>query len=172
MVVTIASLAAYVTAPQLTDYAATKAGALAFHEGLAGELQTRYNAPGVRTLCICPNWARTKLSEGFVNNSKFVSPTLYPETIAEAVVEGVLKGSSGVIHLPRVHEWFASTIRGMPWWLQAYLRNSTKDSVKDGMGRQPYLMEEEGSKEKGAEKAEEKEAEAEVKVEDEAYYAE
>ncbi len=49
-VVTIASLAAYVTAPNMVDYASSKAAALAFHEGLAAELVTRYNAPAVRTI--------------------------------------------------------------------------------------------------------------------------
>jgi short-subunit dehydrogenase len=34
MVITVASLAAYVTAPNLVDYTASKAAALVFHEGL------------------------------------------------------------------------------------------------------------------------------------------
>jgi short-subunit dehydrogenase len=34
MVVTVASLAAYVTSPGLVDYSASKAAALVFHEGL------------------------------------------------------------------------------------------------------------------------------------------
>lgn len=38
MVVTVASYAAYVVAPNMVDYAASKAAAQAFHEGLALEL--------------------------------------------------------------------------------------------------------------------------------------
>jgi len=38
MVVTVASYAAYVVAPNMVDYAASKAAAQAFHEGLAVEL--------------------------------------------------------------------------------------------------------------------------------------
>jgi all-trans-retinol dehydrogenase (NAD+) len=49
MIVTVASYAAYITVPNMTDYGASKAAALAFHEGLTAELKTRYQAPKVRT---------------------------------------------------------------------------------------------------------------------------
>jgi all-trans-retinol dehydrogenase (NAD+) len=48
-VVTIASMASFITIPQSVDYACTKASALAFHEGLSLELKWRYKAPDVRT---------------------------------------------------------------------------------------------------------------------------
>jgi short-subunit dehydrogenase len=48
-VVTIASMASFVTIASNTDYSCTKAAALAFHEGLTQELKYRYNAPDVRT---------------------------------------------------------------------------------------------------------------------------
>jgi all-trans-retinol dehydrogenase (NAD+) len=48
-VVTVASMASFVTIAQNTDYSCTKAGAMAFHEGLTQELKHRYRAPKVRT---------------------------------------------------------------------------------------------------------------------------
>ncbi|KAI8269163.1 Dehydrogenase RED2 [Colletotrichum sp. SAR11_239] len=48
-VVTIASMASFVTGVQNVDYSCTKVGALALHEGLAQELRHRYHAPKVRT---------------------------------------------------------------------------------------------------------------------------
>lgn len=48
-VVTVASMASFMTQAQNVDYACTKAAALAFHEGLNQELKSRYNAPKVRT---------------------------------------------------------------------------------------------------------------------------
>ncbi|GLA00608.1 hypothetical protein AnigIFM60653_009358 [Aspergillus niger] len=48
-VVTVASMASFVTQAQNVGYACTKAAALAFHEGLAQELKHRYNAAKVRT---------------------------------------------------------------------------------------------------------------------------
>ncbi|KAF9872688.1 short-chain dehydrogenase reductase [Colletotrichum karsti] len=48
-VVTIASMASFVTGVQNVDYSCTKVGALALHEGLVQELRHRYHARRVRT---------------------------------------------------------------------------------------------------------------------------
>lgn len=48
-VVTISSMASYVTYAQHVDYSCTKAAALVFHEGLAAELKARYGANKIRT---------------------------------------------------------------------------------------------------------------------------
>lgn len=48
-VVTIASLASYLSISPTITYSASKAGAMAFHEGLANELIVEYDAPKVRT---------------------------------------------------------------------------------------------------------------------------
>ena len=52
MVVTVASIAAYLCTAQMVDYASSKAAALSFHEGLSAELKTRYQAPKVRSVVI------------------------------------------------------------------------------------------------------------------------
>lgn len=166
MIVTIASLAAFVTPPQLVDYACTKAAALAFHEGLAQELKNRHHAPKVRTLCICPSWVNTKLSQGYTSKSSWLSRTLEPETVAEVVVGRILKGNSGVVVLPRVHEWLGSMIRGRAEWVQVILRDGTKDAVMTGMGRGSPVDEEAVSGEKegeiSAREAEEKAKEGQL----------
>ena len=58
MVVTVASAAAYVTAPRIVDYSAPKAAALAFHEELSAELTTLYNAPKVCAVVMCQGYTR------------------------------------------------------------------------------------------------------------------
>lgn len=129
MFVTTASLAGYVTPAGLVEYSASKAAAVSFHEGLSTELVHRYNAPKVRTICVCPNFAATKLADGFVNKNKFLSPTLQPETVAEAVFEKVISGSSGFVVLPKTHAWFAQTVRSWPWWLQKGISDGLKDHL-------------------------------------------
>jgi all-trans-retinol dehydrogenase (NAD+) len=47
-IVTIASMASFVTIGSIVDYSCTKAAALAFHEGLGQELKHIYNAKNVR----------------------------------------------------------------------------------------------------------------------------
>jgi all-trans-retinol dehydrogenase (NAD+) len=48
-VVSVASMASFVTVASVVDYGCSKAAALSFHEGLTQELKHRYNAPRVRT---------------------------------------------------------------------------------------------------------------------------
>lgn len=48
-IVSLASMASFLSQATNVDYAATKAGVMALHEGLAQELKFVYNAPRVRT---------------------------------------------------------------------------------------------------------------------------
>lgn len=135
MVVTVASFAAYITVPNMTDYAASKAAALSFHEGLSAELKTRYNAPKVRTVVINQGYTKTPLFEGYNNESKFLVPTLEPETVAEAIVKQVLSGKSGQVIAPGFGVTLAF-LRGMPHWYQIGLRNDGAKIMTEWKGRQ------------------------------------
>lgn len=136
MIVTVASLAAYVTAPQMVDYAASKAAAVSFHEGLAAELKMRYNAPKIRTVLVTQGYTKTPLFQGYKNDSKFLVPTLEPDTVAEGIVEKVLTGTSGQIVLPGAANIFATVIRSLPFWMQVRLRNDCDDMMSNWNGRQ------------------------------------
>ncbi|KAF2134617.1 short chain dehydrogenase/reductase family protein-like protein [Dothidotthia symphoricarpi CBS 119687] len=116
MVVTIASLAGYITAPSMVDYAASKAAAVSFHEGLAAELVTHYDAPKVRTVLVTQGYTRTALFEGFGGKA------LYPETVAEAIVRAVFRGRSDSLCLPETSWLVAPKLRAMPQWVQYALR--------------------------------------------------
>ncbi|KAK4031665.1 hypothetical protein C8A01DRAFT_41890 [Parachaetomium inaequale] len=134
MVVTVASVAAWVTVPNMVDYAASKAAARAFHEGLTAELQTRYAAPRVRTVLVNQGYTTTPLFEGYYNDSPFLMPALEPATVAEAVVRQVLKGESGQLILPG----FGNTLPvlgGMPHWYQIRLRAKNQAIMKAFKGR-------------------------------------
>jgi len=141
MVVTISSIAAYITVPNMTDYAASKAATLCFHEGLTSELKTRYNAPKVRTVVVNPGVTKTALFTGYLNDSKFLMPTLEVETVAEAVVKKVLTGTSGQVMVPG----FAQVLlylRTLPHWYQLNLRNKGEKIMRGWHGRQVVEPEE------------------------------
>ena len=106
MVVTVASLAAHLPAPNMVDYASSKSAALAFHEGLSAELSTLYNAPKVRTVLMCQGYTRTALFEGFAGKA------LYPETVAEEIVKAVFEGRSKVLVLPELSWGIVPKVRG------------------------------------------------------------
>ena len=136
MVVTVASQAAYVTAPNMTDYAASKAAALAFHEGLAAELATIYNAPKVRTVVMCQAFTATQLFDGFDRGDGFVSYALQPETVAEEIVKAVLSGKSAHVVLPKSGWYFAARMRSWPAWMQYGMRKRLVNLMKGYKGRQ------------------------------------
>ncbi|KAF2670912.1 dehydrogenase/reductase SDR family member 8 precursor [Microthyrium microscopicum] len=135
MVVTIASLAAYITSPGLVDYSASKAAALVFHEGLSAELATIHKAPAVRTICVCQGYTKTPLFEGFHKGDRFMNYALEPETVAEEIVRGVLRGQSDHIMLPRGNAYIAA-LRAFPLWMQAHVRKDLKKMMINWKGRQ------------------------------------
>ncbi|KAL5397590.1 hypothetical protein PMIN06_012336, partial [Paraphaeosphaeria minitans] len=130
MIVTVASLAAYLPAPNMVDYASSKAAALAFHEGLSAELATHYKADKVRTVVMCQGYTRTALFEGFAGNS------LYPETVAEEIVKAVLKGRSAHLVVPESAWGIVPKVRGWSLWMQYGLRKGLKNVMKSWKGRQ------------------------------------
>jgi all-trans-retinol dehydrogenase (NAD+) len=135
MIVTVASVASYVTVANMVDYAASKAAALSFHEGLAAELKMRYAAPKVRTVVINQGYTKTALFDGYHNASTFLMPTLEVESVAEGIVEKVLSGTSGQVLFPG----FATTLtmfKGMPHWWQLHFRNDGAKIMEKWHGRQ------------------------------------
>lgn len=150
MVVTVASLAAHVTAPGMVDYAASKAAAMSFHEGLGAELATTYNAPKVRTVLICQGYTRTSLFQGFDKGDGFVNYPLAPETVAEGIVEKVIKGEGGHVTLPKVVGHMSERLRTQPLWYANRVRHNAVVLMSKFQGRmvkQPSEMEESWVKE-------------------------
>jgi all-trans-retinol dehydrogenase (NAD+) len=121
IVVTMASVAGYFTPPGIVDYSMSKAAVAALHDGLSSELIARYGAPHVRTVCVVPNFVRTKLADGLVYDSPFVSPMLEPDQVAKAVVAQVLSGRSGWVIMPKSAAWFGMLVKAWPWWMQRLL---------------------------------------------------
>ncbi|KAI1951284.1 hypothetical protein LOZ57_001839 [Ophidiomyces ophidiicola] len=123
MVVTVASLASHVTSANLVDYSASKAAALAFHEGLAGELRSCYSAPKVRTVLVTPGFVNTQLVDVIRPGGSLLTPLLHPDTVAEAVTDQILTGRSGNVILPIFSGNIVSNVRSFPHWLQKRFRN-------------------------------------------------
>ncbi|KAI2787839.1 Dehydrogenase RED2 [Penicillium oxalicum] len=130
MVVTVASQAGYTVTANMVDYSASKAAAIAFHEGLGVELKTRYQAPRVRTVLVTQGFTRTALIDNLTPEDTFLNPLLYPETVAEKVVEQVLSGRSGHVVVPGVAGAIAQRLRGYPLWFQHSLRCSLEKFMR------------------------------------------
>lgn len=134
-IVTIASYASFLTIPHMVDYGASKAAALALHEGLTAELTTRYNAPKVRTIVVHPGHTKTALFTGYNQNTNFLMPQLEPASLAEAVVKKVLSGTSGSVILPGAGH-ILTLLRAMPDWYSIPIGAKGEAFMSNFSGRQ------------------------------------
>ncbi|CAI7619983.1 unnamed protein product [Penicillium glandicola] len=122
-VVTVASVASFVTVGEMVDYACSKASALAFQEGLRQELKYWYKAPNVRTSTIHPLWVRTPMIESLTKyESDLRQPLLDPKDVSQAVVEQIVTRKSGQTIVPR-HASVIGSLKALPLWLQEAMRS-------------------------------------------------
>ncbi|KAI3343179.1 hypothetical protein F4824DRAFT_444754 [Ustulina deusta] len=135
MVVTVASLASWLTVPNMVDYAMSKTAANAFHEGLSAELKTRYNAPKVRTIIVNQGYTKTTLFTGYHNGSPFLMPTLEPESVADAICRQIFTGRSGQVITPTFGS-LLQLIQAMPHWYSYHLRAKGQNIMTNWKGRQ------------------------------------
>ncbi|KLO80320.1 a retinal short-chain dehydrogenase/reductase [Fusarium fujikuroi] len=129
-VVTIASVASFITIASNIDYSCTKAGLVAFHEGLTQDLKHRYNARDVLTSIVFPYWVRTPLIQNLTTHSTFQDPLQEPKEAAEAIVDHVLKGHRGDLFLPG-YAGLLCGIRGFPAWMQETIRDSKASILRE-----------------------------------------
>ena len=135
MVVTVASLASWVSSPGMVDYAASKAAARALHEGLSAELLTHHEANRVRTVLVCPGLTKTDLFDGCQASNPFIVPKLEAESVAEATVQRILCGESGQVVMPA----FGNVLAGLgafPLWYQMRVRKTARSLMLGFRGRQ------------------------------------
>ncbi|MDR1799236.1 MAG: SDR family oxidoreductase [Bifidobacteriaceae bacterium] len=99
-VVTIASAAAILAGSKMTDYGASKAGALRFMEALRGEM--RELRTGVRTMAVCPFYIDTGMFAGVKTKVPWLLPILKPQEVAARVLRGVERGDQMIIMPPFV----------------------------------------------------------------------
>ncbi|KAK2735434.1 hypothetical protein CKAH01_01815 [Colletotrichum kahawae] len=129
-VVTVASMASFLTLASNVGYSCSKAAALSLHEGLTQELRYRYHARNVCTSIIHPMFTRTPLIQRATVKGDFPADLLDPEDVADAIMKQILRGRSGSVFLPG---WciLISGIQGFPTLLQELIRGS-KAHVLDG----------------------------------------
>ncbi|GAD98389.1 short chain dehydrogenase/reductase family protein [Paecilomyces variotii No. 5] len=131
----ISSMSAYLPPAGLADYGASKAGLVAMHEALGLELKFRHNAPGVRTSLAVLSFTKTPLFKGETNQIHFLFPLLDVETVAEEILNTLYSGRGRTIFLPGILRYL-SGLRGVPEWVQNFVRSQTQVLKVDFKGRQ------------------------------------
>jgi all-trans-retinol dehydrogenase (NAD+) len=127
-IMSTASLAAFLGLAGMVDYSCTKAGLIAFHEGLTQELKHRYEAPQIKTSIVYPGWTKTRMTASIVEGiKKSRAPIMEAKDVAEAMVEQIIAVKSGqVIIGPSI----TASIRAFPIWLQEFIRDRMAQVVK------------------------------------------
>jgi short-subunit dehydrogenase len=120
----------------MADYAASKAAALALHEGLQTELRNIHQAPKVRCTIVCPGTVGTKMFAGLRSSSEFIMPTLSADEVAEAIVSALWAGEARTIDLPWSHKVLFPSLRALPQWWRILMQDNAKDTMKTFGGRQ------------------------------------
>lgn len=121
-IITVASLASFVALPMSIEYSATKAGALAFHEGLTCEIKHLYKARGIMTSVVHPDFVRTAMTVPHAARIERMQKMLAVEDISSPVLEQVFSGRGGQLVLPARLD-ILTGIRGWPNWIQEALRD-------------------------------------------------
>ncbi|KAM4064977.1 short chain dehydrogenase [Hirsutella rhossiliensis] len=134
-IVNIGSLSALVSAANLVDYSATKAGLATLHEGLQLELKACQRAPRVRLTLGVFGFIQTPIFSGSCDGWKRAMPLLDADDVGERLVEAVYSGYGSTIYLPLLVKWFA-VLRGGPEWLFRLVRERSLGLNLDFKGRQ------------------------------------
>lgn len=121
-VFTVASLASYIALPSSVEYSATKAGALAFHEGLACEIKNIYKAKGVVTSVVHPNFVKTPMTMPHADVIERSQKMLSVEDVTGPMLEQIFSGRGGQLVVPS-HFTLMTGFRGWPSWIQEGLRD-------------------------------------------------
>jgi len=130
-VVSVASMASFVTLPNMVSYANTKAAVMSLHEGLQSEARMLHKAPEVKFTCVHPNFAATAMTKPYEDEIKRLgSPLMKPEVVSEAVVKQILSCRGRQIVLPDSMS-FVSTQRAWPSYL-SYLVSWTLERPRLG----------------------------------------
>ncbi|KAH8721782.1 estradiol 17-beta-dehydrogenase [Ilyonectria robusta] len=122
-VVTVSSLMSYVPLPKVVDYAATKAGIMAFHQGLSCEIKHLYKAPAIMTTIVHPMWVETGMTKRQAAKSEATrKKMMQPDFVARKVLDQLFSCRSGQIFLPENATWLTG-INAFPNWLQVSIRD-------------------------------------------------
>uniref|UniRef100_A0A7S3PQN1 Uncharacterized protein n=1 Tax=Aplanochytrium stocchinoi TaxID=215587 RepID=A0A7S3PQN1_9STRA len=121
----VASMAAYVSAPDMISYAVSKKGAKAFAEGLSAELKQQGHR-GIKVSLLCPSHIDTPLFKGFNHAGNM---TMSPEYVASHIIQAI-ECETELVCLPRFSPIFVLIIGLNEFWGSLNLPNPDGSPMK------------------------------------------
>ncbi|KAG0303730.1 hypothetical protein BGZ98_006352 [Dissophora globulifera] len=121
-IISVSSAMGIMAAPQIADYAASKAAVKSFHETLESEIKYVYKTPGVKTTLVCCGKVETGMFKGVMERLPFFTPTLEPlEVVRSLIATMEQKRGRNQIMLP-LYVHFVPLVSIMPAWFQDLAR--------------------------------------------------
>lgn len=129
----VASIAGLLGAYQLTDYCASKFGALGFEEALRLELNCD-GFDGIHSTVVCPYYIATGMFAGI---GRSLVPILTPEYVVNETIKAI-RVEQEVLYLPDMVYWFAifKAIFPTKTFLWSHRAIGCASSMKTFIGRQ------------------------------------
>ncbi|KAG0066567.1 hypothetical protein BGZ89_007140 [Linnemannia elongata] len=131
-IITVSSAMGIMAAPQIADYAASKAAVKAFHETLESEIKYVYKTLGVRTTLVCCGKIETGMFQGVKERMPFFTPTLEPIEVVREIIESMeQRRTHNQIMMP-FYVNFVPLVSILPGWVQDLARTvSGADKAMD-----------------------------------------
>ncbi|KAF9575170.1 hypothetical protein EC968_004106 [Mortierella alpina] len=139
------SLGLMAVAPQIADYAASKAAVKVFHDSLETELKYVYKTPKVKTTLVCCGRIETGMFQGVRERMPFFTPSLEPIEVVRQIIASMeqRRGRNQIMMPLYVH--FVPLMSITPAWFQDLARRVS------GADRAMDTFEGRGSAKKGRE---------------------
>ncbi|KAF9200053.1 hypothetical protein BGZ49_009749 [Haplosporangium sp. Z 27] len=137
-IVTVSSAMGIMAAPQIADYAASKAAVKSFHETLESEIKYLYKAPGVKTTLVVPGKIETGMFKGVKEKMPFFTPSLDSlEVVREIIASIEQRRGHNQIMMP-LYVNFVPLVSILPGWIQDLARTISGADVamKSFVGKQ------------------------------------
>ncbi|KAG0211487.1 hypothetical protein BGX28_007848 [Mortierella sp. GBA30] len=121
-IISMSSAMGIMAAPQIADYAASKAAVKAFHETLESELKYVYKTPNVKTTLVCCGKVETGMFQGVKENLPFFTPALEPIEVVRRIIESMeqRRGRNQIMMPSYVN--FVPLVSILPGWFQDLAR--------------------------------------------------
>ncbi|KAK5175778.1 uncharacterized protein LTR77_000918 [Saxophila tyrrhenica] len=124
-VVSLASMASFLSPPGLIPYCNTKAAVLSLHDGLQQETRVAYKCPEIKFTSVHPTYAATAMTASWRKELADAKATMLdPTDVANAVVKQVLSGKGAQL-IMGAETSFLAGIRGWPHWLAQTIIHAT-----------------------------------------------
>ncbi|KAF9348726.1 hypothetical protein BGX26_012881 [Mortierella sp. AD094] len=137
-IVTISSAMGIMAAPQIADYAASKAAVNSFHETLESEIKYLYKTPGVKTTLVCTGRIETGMFQGVKEKMPFFTPTLDSLEVVQEIIASIeQRRGRNQIMMP-LYVNFVPFVSILPAWFQDLARtiSGADKAMKSFVGRQ------------------------------------